>query len=130
MEQKDKDTELALLQSSADNLSKKLKDRELALSALRESSLLELQDAKLKFKAVKADLLMKYNKEQEDTSKRNEMLRTKLEHTVHILKEELNAKELVSSFEAYFQRLLTKSVISKSPGVEVVGRKNKRSHCF
>jgi hypothetical protein len=98
MEQKDKDTELALLQSSADNLSKKLKDREIALSALRESSLLELQDCKFKFKTLKADLLMKHSKEQEDASKKYEMLRTKLEHSVLVLKEELNAKEMVSTF--------------------------------
>jgi hypothetical protein len=99
MEQKDKDTELALLQSSADNLSKKLIEREIALSALRESSLLELHECKSKFKALKADLQMKHNKEQEDSSKRYEISKTKLEHAVHVLKEELNANELVSTYD-------------------------------
>jgi hypothetical protein len=105
IEQKDKDTELALLQSSTDNFSKKLKDREIALNALRESSLLELQEAKSKFKTAKAELLTKHYKEQEDASRRHEIMRTKLENAVLILKEELNAKELVSTCEVLCQHV-------------------------
>ena len=128
MEQKDKETELALLQSSADNLTKKLKDRELALIALRESSQLELQDCKLKFKAVKADLMMKHSKEQEDATKRYEMSRTKLENAVLFLKEELNVKELVSTCDVCCHLLPLTGF--KSPGVEGVRRKNEMPRCL
>jgi hypothetical protein len=100
MEQKDRDTELALLRSSADNLAKKLKDRDFTLSTLQESSRLELRDSKLKFKAEKDVLELRLIKEQEEASKRYDFMKIKLENAIRDLKEELNTKHLVSSYLA------------------------------
>jgi hypothetical protein len=98
MEQKDRDTELALLRSSAENLAKKVIDRDLSLSTIQESSRLELRDSKLKFKALNDELELRLIKEQEDASKRYDSLKIKLENVIRDLKEELNTKQLVSCY--------------------------------
>eukprot|EP00291_Cryptomonas_curvata_P004181 CAMPEP_0172205558 /NCGR_PEP_ID=MMETSP1050-20130122/32684_1 /TAXON_ID=233186 /ORGANISM="Cryptomonas curvata, Strain CCAP979/52" /LENGTH=1023 /DNA_ID=CAMNT_0012884453 /DNA_START=465 /DNA_END=3533 /DNA_ORIENTATION=+ len=94
MEQKDRDTELALLRSSVENLAKKLKDRDFSLSTLQESLRLELRDSKLKFKAVNDELELRLIKEQEEASKRYDCLKIKMENVIRDLKEELNTKQL------------------------------------
>ena len=105
MERKDRDTELALLRSSAENLGKKLKDRDFSLSSLQESSRLELRDSKLKFKALNDELELKLIKEQEDASKRYDSLKLKLENVIRDLREELNTKQSVSIYLAYLHTM-------------------------
>jgi hypothetical protein len=105
MERKDRDTELALLRSSAENLGKKLKDRDFSLSSLQESSRLELRDSKLKFKARNDELELKLIKEQEDASKRYDSLKLKLENVIRDLREELNTKQSVSIYLAYLHTM-------------------------
>ena len=101
MEQKDKETALALLQSNVDNLLKKLKEREVAFSALQESSRAEQLDAKSKMKAMKEEFDCKLSKEQEEFSKKYENQKLKFEAVVRDLREEIHSSQTVKRNTAY-----------------------------
>ena len=95
IEQKDRETELALLQSNVQNLVKRLQDRESALSSLQESSQAELLDAKQRMKAMKEEYDYRLIKEQEETSKKYENQKLKYESILRDLKEDFNIGQMV-----------------------------------
>jgi hypothetical protein len=95
IEQKDRDTELALLRSSMDYLEKKLNDRETSLSTLQESSRVELRESKLKFKALNDELELRLIKEHEESLRRHDCMKIRLENVVRELRDELNTKQSV-----------------------------------
>ncbi len=95
MEQKDHDTERTLLKSHISNLEKQLKDREMVLRDCQESKENELQEAKLKLQAMKAEDEAKLNKEREDSRQKLEEMKVKYEEKIREFKEEINVKQTV-----------------------------------
>ena len=99
MELKDHDTKSALLNSHISNLEKQLKDREMVLRDCQESKEAELQEAKLKYQALKTEDETKINKEREDARQKLEEMKSKYEEKIREFKEDINQKQTVKNID-------------------------------
>ena len=95
-EQKELEKALALARVGAENLEKRLRDREAALASLQGSTRAELQEARGRLKAVKEEADARALREQEEWLKKHEAQRARFEAMVRDLKEEIAASQTVS----------------------------------
>ena len=94
--QKELEKALALARVSTENLERKLRDRDLALAALQESSRLELGEARARLKAARDELEARLAREQEEWLRKHEAQRVKYDALARELREELAASQTVS----------------------------------